>query len=442
MSTEGLVKKRKEIFPGWSLLIAGSVMCFWGYGIFSYSFGAYVNELIKAFGWSRAQVSLAFSFRQLEGGIEGPFGGIATDKWGPRVVNLFGYFLFGCGLCTMYLVNNLWQFYLAWILTSIGANLGLGGPLDAAVANWFVKRRGLMVGIMKAAQGASGTALPLIMLLLIAFGWRQAFLLLGIGTLLIGVPLTWFFVKPKRPEYYGWLPDGKRIEEVAAGDTEVTIDKGVKYATETTGEVEFTIRQALRDRIWWICALAMILRAVSSPVVMVHMIPYLTDMGIDPIKASVIMGSSWFMLVPSRVLVSWLGDIVPINRVKYVVMAAHVLEALGIFLIIRGAPDITWTWIGLGIWSFGMGSNNAWVPMRGRYWGRKAYATIQGSMMPLTMIAGIGAPVYAGWAFDSTGTYMTAFTVVLICLVLSTAVVFFANPPKPPEKVSKITERF
>ena len=196
-----------------------------------YTFGVFLKPLSADFGWTRAQISFAYSFGRLEGGLEGPFGGIATDKFGPRAVNLWGFILGGSGLCLMYFVDSLWMFYVAWITVSTGFNLGLAGPLDAAVANWFVKRRGTMIAIMRSVVALCGlTIVPGMMWLLLTYGWQNAFLMAGVSTWCIGIPLTWFFIKPRRPEYYGWLPDGKRVDEEIAADTEATIQAGVEYA--------------------------------------------------------------------------------------------------------------------------------------------------------------------------------------------------------------------
>ncbi len=435
------VKRLKNVFPGYWLLTVAGIMVAWGSGVRIYSFGAYVNELTAAFGWSRAQLSLAYSFNRLEGGLEGPFGGIAIDKWGPRALNFVGFLLFGLGQCAMYFVNSLWLFYIVWVISSMGANLGMADAMDAAMANWFVKRRGLMVGIMRSLIGLIVPAIiPLVTWLLYAYGWRLAFVITGGVTLLIGLPLTWFFVKPRRPEYYGWLPDGKRVGEEIADDAEATIAKGVEYAIETTGEVEFTVRQALRDRIWWICVLGLSLRGMVAPALLVHTIPMLTDLGLDPMVAAAAMGALVFMTVPGRLVFGWLGDRVRITRLKYLVMAASLTEALGLFILTR-STSMAWIWAYLVVYGLGHGGGiSIWVPLRGRYWGRKAYATIQGSMMPFTMIAGMIAPVYAGWTYDTTGSYMGAFSVLVICLLVATVVMYFANPPKRPGKITEITD--
>ena len=140
MSTEASVTKRKGIFPGYLMTIAGSIMLYWACGAYMYSFGNFVKPLTDTFGWSRAQISLGFSFARLEGGFEGPFAGIATDKLGPRVVCLAGFILLGLGFITMYYVNSLWMFYFVWLIGSTGYNIGVTHPLEAALANWFVSK--------------------------------------------------------------------------------------------------------------------------------------------------------------------------------------------------------------------------------------------------------------------------------------------------------------
>ena len=420
--------------------MAGGVMTMWGAGVYSYGLGVYVKPLSKAFGWTRAQISLGSSFSRLEGGFEGPFGGMATDKWGPRAVNLAGFLLFGIGLYLMYYVNSLWQFYVVWIIISTGHNLGFVIPLDAALASWFVKRRGFMIAVMRVGAALSGpTLLPAVTLLLQAVGWRIAFPIIGIASLLIGIPLTWFFIKPRRPEYYGWLPDGQRAGEGIEADAEATIQKGVEYATGR-GEIEFTVRQAIRDRIWWICLIGISLRGMVFPVISLHTIPLLTDLGVDPVMAAAAMGTLLIVSAPARLLFGWLGDTVSIRWLKWMVVLAHLLEALGLFILTK-ATNMTGIWVFLVVYGLGFGAGlTIWPPLRGRYWGRKAFATIQGSMMPFTMIPGIIAPVWAGWAYDTTGSYLSVLNLLFIFILFSVVVMYFANPPKPPEKITHITD--
>ncbi len=438
--TEVSVTKRKSIFPGYLMTIAGGSMLYWACGAYMYSFGNFVKPLTDTFGWTRAQVSLAFSFARLEGGLEGPFAGIGIDKFGPRVVCLAGFILLGLGFIAMYYVDSLWMFYVIWVIGSTGYNLGVVHPLDAALANWFVRRRGFMIALMRLGMCFSGpTMVPFMMWLLLQYGWRDTFLYTGVATIFIGVPLAWFFIKPRRPEYYGWLPDGRRVEEEMAADTEATIKKGVEYAAAGE-EVEFTAQQAIRGKTFWIFTVAVTLRGMVNPALTVHTVPFLLDMGIDPIVAAAATGTMVFTRFPAQLLFGWLADRVPKGQLRYWAMLGHAIEALGVFFFIK-ATSMAWVWAYVVFTGLGNGASAMIAtPMRGRYWGRKAFATIQGIMAPFGMIAGMIAPVYAGWAYDTTGSYTSAIAIILMLLVLSIVVMFFAIPPKPPEKVTYITD--
>ncbi len=440
MPAEVSVTKRKGIFPGYLMTIAGAIMLYWACGAYMYSFGNFVKPLTDTFGWSRAQVSLGFSFARLEGGLEAPFAGLTTDKLGPRVVCFTGFILLGLGFIAMYYVNSLWMFYVVWLIGSTGYNIGVTHPLEAALANWFVRRRGFMLSLMRLGQCFSGpTMVPFMMWLLIKYGWQETFLYAGVATIFIGVPLSWFFIKPRRPEYYGWLPDGKKIGEEIAVDTEATINKGVEYAAERE-EIEFTVRQAMRDKTFWILAISVSLRGMVHSALTVHTIPLLLDRGIGPMVAAAAVGTIVLARLPTQLLFGRLGDRVPKEQLRYWGMLGHAIEALGVFFLIK-ATSMSWIWAYVAL--TGLGNGASWAitsPMRGRYWGRKAYATIQGAMLPFSAGAGMIGPVYAGWAYDTTGSYTTAFTIMLIFIVISVVVIFFATPPKPPEKITRITD--
>ncbi|MFC2072367.1 MFS transporter [Chloroflexota bacterium] len=436
------VPKRKGIFPGWWLIPACGFLFGWASG--PINLGIVMKTLQAQFGWGRAQISLAASLGRVEGGFDGIFQGLATDKWGPRAVALVSITMFGLALCAMYFINSLWLFFVIWIVVATGHNAAYQGNLDKAVADWFARRRGLMNAIMRSINsGLNPVSLLIVSWLLYTYGWREAYVIAGVITLVTGLPLAWFFIKPHRPEYYGWLPDGKRIAEELATDTEAAIKAGVEYATEATGEVEFTLRQALRDRAFWIYLLMVAARTLAFTTVLLHLIPHLTDMGLVPAVAAGVLGMSTAMQIPGRILTGWLGDRIRITRLKYLGVLGLLLMGCGM-LILTQAKSLTILWGFVVVYGFGYGACVAFLtPLRGRFWGRKAYATIQGTAQTITMPVAVAAPVYAGWVFDTTGSYTTVFIASFIILLLGAAIVaFFLNPPKQPEKIGKVTEFF
>ncbi len=437
--SRSLVSKLKGVFPGWWMIVVGGLQFGWAQA--PCQLGIFMKPLQAQFGWTRAQVSVAASLQRLEGGVEAIPEGLAIDKWGPRAIQLVGVTMLSLALMGMYFVDSLWMFYVAWVLVATGHNVGYGGCLDKAVADWYVVRRGLMLSIMRSINnGLTPASLLVVSWLLYTYGWQEAFLVTGVVTLVTGLPLTWYFIKPRRPEYYGWLPDGKRIGEEVATDTEAMIKAGADYTTETTGEVEFTLRQAMRGRTWWVYIVFYTLRTVTQPVITLHLIPHLTDIGIDPIVAAGMLGSMMFMTIPGRLFFGWLSDRIHLTRFKYLIMLGVFLEALSVVIIIQ-ATSLAWLWAFVVVSGISQGT----VPvggaiMRARFWGRKGFATISGVARTIAAVAGVAAPIYAGWVFDSTGSYRGAFILLLIAKLIATAVAFFLNPPKPPEKIGKITE--
>ena len=217
------------------------------------------------------------------------------------------------------------------------------------------------------------------------------------------------------------------------------IKKGVEYAAGME-EVEFTVRQALKDRIFWVYVGATGFFGLVSPVLTPHLIPHLTDMGFDPILAAAVWGTKVLMTGPGRILFGWLGDRAPIKRLKYLVMLAYSIVAMGLFILTK-ATTLSWLWVSVIIYGIGHGAaHTVMVPLRGRYWGRKAYATIQGTSTFMHLVPAVIAPVWAGWAYDTTGSYLAVFNYLFIFVLVAVVVMFFANPPKPPKQVTNITD--
>ena len=437
-------KKSRKIFPGWWTVLASSIMCFWGYGSWSYGFGTYITPLLNDFGWTRAQISAAVSLRRLEGSAEGPFGGIFTDKYGPRAVNLVGVFIAGLGLVLLYFMNSLWQFLLLWgFVVSLGFNLGMLGPLEAAVVNWFVRKRGLASGIIRGVLGFGAFVVPMFTtLLLIHYGWRLAFLIMGLLTWIICIPLTWFWIKPHRPEFYGYLPDGATVSDIDVNDRQAMLRLGQEYTAEKTGEVEFTMRQAIKTRAFWVNRIARVFQVLVGPVVSVHLIPHLIDMGINPVMAA--LAGSLFSLVrvPFSLMGGIITDRIATNRLKYLWVLALSLRCLGIFVLIfaKSLPLVF-----LFNLFYGMGHGLATGisgPTRGRYFGRKGYASVAGIASLIDLPAALFAPIYVGWVFDTTGSYLVAYKQVVAMLCVAILLMFFYDPPKEKPEVISDVEKF
>lgn len=132
------------------------------------------------------------------------------------------------------------------VVVALGWTFGLTGNLDKAISEWFVKRRGLATGIYRVIV-AFQVVPPLVTLFMATYGWKIGYVITGLITWSICIPLAWFFIKPKRPEFYGLLPDGE-VKVESGNERDSMIKIGQELVARKYGEVEFTVRQAIKSR--------------------------------------------------------------------------------------------------------------------------------------------------------------------------------------------------
>jgi MFS family permease len=433
-------KRNPRIFFGWWAVLTSGFLSFWMGGYRVYGLSALFKSIAGELGFSRTVMSVPQAIGTFEGGIEGPIAGWVTDKFGPRWIMLLGVVMFGFSLIAMYYITSLWAFYVVWgVLLGTGMNIAQSVPSDTTISNWFVKKRGLALGTKTLLQGLSGVlVLPLIAFLLDWQGWRVTCVIGGWVILVVGLPMVWFLIKPRRPEYYGLLPDGATVEEDTA-DTSQQIERGAKYAAEV-GEVEFTLRQAMRTPTYWLLIIANSAQSVGTGAISLHIIPYLTDIGIDPIKAAGLTAIMVFSSLPSRFISGLLSDRMGKNRIRFIIAGGYSLQALGftVFLLNPGIEIALYTW--LILYGLGLGVAYTLNIVVARYYGRKAYGSIMGSRTMFMTLPAMAAPIYAGWVFDTTASYLTSFITFGIALAIAAVTMAITTPPKPPAVITDVRE--
>jgi len=435
-----LIKKRgsSKIFFGWWTVIASGTLSLLGMGYYIYGISALFKPIASELGFSRAATSVAASIGRFEGGFESPLTGWATDKFGPRWIVLSGVFLVSLSLILMNFINSLWAYYVVWgVMLGTGCNIALTIALDTTISNWFVKKRGLAMSIKWVFSGLSGVlVIPLVAWLITVQGWRMTCVTWGLVMACICLPLAWFFIKQRRPEYYGLLPDGASVEE-GVMDADQMIDRGVEYAAEVQ-EVEFTLRQAVRTPAYWLLIVVYAAHTLVAPAISMHTIPFLTDLGIEPVKAAGMMAIMVGASIPARFVGGFIADRIRTGHLPFLLGAAYFVQAAGIAVFVLN-QSMTMIYIWFVLYGLGMGVAFPVYPLiRARYFGRKAFGSIHGTSMMMVTPAGVAAPIYAGWVYDTTGSYINAFTLFAILLAIAAVLLPVARPPKPPAQITDI----
>ncbi len=397
----------KKIFYGWWIVLACFLIGLYVSGITFYGFTAFFEPLIKEFGWSYTQVSFAASLRGLEMGLFGPLIGSFVDRLGSRKVIFWGVITTGLGLFLLSFTRSLAMFYTAFLFLAFGAGGCTSVVSMAVVANWFEKNVGKALGVMASGFGASGLMVPIIVWLMEAYQWRSTLVILGWGTFILGIPLS--FVIRNKPEQYGYFPDG-----------ELTSRPIIKEETQSTND-GINFRQVLKNRSFLLLNLAEAIRMMAVSTVATHVMPYFSNVGISRSKAGLVAGAIPLFSIIGRLALGWLGDVF---EKRYVMALGFGLMSVG--MLIFCFVQIEWT-VFLFLLLFPPSFGGTMV-LRGsilrEYFGRESLGKMLGIVMGSGSIGGIIGPTVAGWVFDSWGNYQfiwvtfSGFTAMAIMLVL------------------------
>ena len=272
---------KPRIFTGWWSVIFIGIVSGLGHGFNTYGISVFFKDIAGELELNRAYTSLAAGMGRLEGGITSPLVGWLSDKFGPRWIVIIGTFIAGLGMISMYFVTQVWQYYVAWgAMIGLGLNIGLTVACDKMINDWFIRRRGLAQGIKFALISVFGiVVLQAITWLNDVRDWRFTCLIWGF-IMLASIPFAYIFIKPQRPENYGWLPDGAEVGPGVEKSREEMIERGVSYASSLQ-ETEYSFKQALKTSTYWLLIIGFTVHNFIAGGFNVHVFPFLTDIGID-----------------------------------------------------------------------------------------------------------------------------------------------------------------
>lgn len=423
MATDTGVRKKKGIFYGWYIVIGAFILNIWNGSVWIYGFTAFFNPIRTQFKWSYTQTSLAFSFQRLETGLAAPIVGFMVDRLGPRKLMLIGVPLIALGMIFLSTITELWTFYAAFMIIASGQSLGSFGITTVAVNNWFRRRRGLAFSIIAVGIGLSGIGVPLVVMLLDWVGWRTALLVIGIGWLAVGLPVA--LIMRQRPERYGYLPDGDSPEGAAQPAQAVE-------RVPIRQEYNFTWREAIRTRSFYFTAIIGSTQAVVMGAVFVHEIPYLESIGFATSTAAFILSAMTLSSLIGRVALGALTDWI---EPRFVYMILFVLEGIGLLAYSYMSPGNLFLIVFfLATFPIGYGASTPVRPsMLGNYFGRHSFGAIQGLQSLVSMWPGMVAPLFAGWMYDTVGSYQIAWLVFAGMAFASIPLAFLTTRPKLPE---------
>jgi sugar phosphate permease len=265
-----------------------------------------INPLENELGWARATISFAVSIGLLLYGLAGPIAGYLMDRFGPKLLTLFGLVVIGASTLAGAAVTELWQLNLFWgVLGGLGT--GIVAPvLGATVANrWFVERRGLVLGVFGAAASAGQLlAVPTLMWLVVATGWRTGMVLLAVATLVVILPVL--LLMRDDPSKMGLRPYGDDAQD---RENAPVASPAPEPGTVEVGGGGGVVRSALRSPVFWLLSGSFfICGATSNGIIGVHFVPHSIDHGIPAVTAASVLALMGAMNFVGTIASGWLTD--------------------------------------------------------------------------------------------------------------------------------------
>ena len=385
----------------------------------------FVVPMTDEFGWSRAQFSGAVSLGALFGLLVSPFAGRLIDRYGSGVLLSASSAVVGLCAIGLSLTSPIWSFYALYVPGRAVFSSPLELGTSTAVSNWFIRRRPMGLAYMGIIQGIGLTIFPVIAQVLIdGWGWRTAWLAVGIFTLSTGI-IPMLLLMARRPEDMGLEADPEKGRRTVP-TSDVAASGAPPSASNT--ESNYTVRQALATRAFWLLAIFSVFGFVVQAGVSLHQVPHYIGQGV-PTHLAVLTASTFaFGQVPGGVFWSFWARRVPLRVLLSVAAATMSVGAIGTGFSSSLSTGIPMGFLlGVGVGGIHMLLRLTWAD----YYGRLHLGSIRGLTLPAQIGGQAIGPIIAGFMYDSTGGYETPFTAFGIIVAFAAVMVLTATPPGP-----------
>ena len=411
-----MAEEVKATQPRWVPLLLGllsSTTC----GALLYAWSVFIKPLNAEFGWSRAEIAMAFAICCLVFGLMTFPAGRISDKYGPRPVVMVGGIILGIGFVLSGFIQTKLQLYITYGLIS-----GFGGgiiylPPIATAPKWWPDRRALATGFAVVGLGLGSFIMgPLATYIIQApgLGWRYVFWYCGVAMGLMAL-IAGAFLKPP-PK--GWKPAGWSPPAPAAGAT-------VKVTRD------FTHEETTKDAKFWLLYLAYFCGSFAGLMVIGHLAGHGRDQGLTAMAAAGAVSSLALFNAATRVLSGWFVDMIGIRGYF---AACFALQAAVMLLLYPLGGNYYALWAIAAIIGWNYGAMFTLFPATClQFYGPTAQGSNYGLLFTAWGLAGFAGPWVGGYLKDSTGTYYIPFICGAVLCALGTLIL---ATTKPPEKKS------
>ncbi len=413
-----LRERLSNSFYGWRIVAASFVINAVHDGTYYLGTSIFLLPIGRDLGLSRTMASLPFTVNRIVPAICGPLVGALIDRYGPARVLTTSAILAGVGWILLSRANSLATF-IAVATALLGIGMMSWVMSTTTVVNvWFRRRRSTAMSYAFTGFTTGGAVFPPLLALGVSrVDWRFTMLATGLMILIVVVPLA---TRLRRsPESMGLLPDG---------GPPTGPDTGTAQARTAEPEYDFTVREALGSRAFWMLTVSTGLHGIVATAFGLHFVAIMVSKGLEESTAGYLIGLLSLLMAPMVLIMGRLGDMVPMQRVA---AAGHFIR------IAAFAPLFLWDEVGIwrmllvlallspteATWSLG-------YALVADLFGRRNVATLRGFMGSSVSVWTIGTPVLAGWIYDYTGGYDWLLGPSMLITLAAALLLWFIPDPR------------
>lgn len=377
----------QEWKAGWKLVLA-SFVGFLFFSTLTTSMSVFIGPLHREFGWSRTLLSAGVAISSIVTALLSPFFGILLDRYGARRLALPGIVITSLAIASISLANGspaqwlfLWGFY-ALISISVKTTVW-----TAAVAGVFDKAQGMALGVTLAGATAAHTIIPpLANWLIEEFGWRLAYVILGLGWGAIALVLSYFFLYDAHDRRRADLPKGS---------------KGSAMRPDFPG---LTLGEAWRDLALWRIGISIFIIMLLTIGLLIHQIEILAAAGVSRTNAAWLASLAGAMGIVGKLVTGVLLDRFRGNWISGVTLSA---AALAFFFLIDGVHTPALIFVAMLVNGYTAGAKLQIASyLTVRYAGMRNFGKIYGLVTSLVALGSGLGPLIAGRVYDVWGSYV------------------------------------
>jgi MFS family permease len=369
-----------------------------GLGLGGYIFAVFLKPIVAEMGWSRTAFAASGGPFLLAMALASPLVGTLTERLGARLIFSVAITLVSGALLGLSTMQTLAQFYLLGLLLGAAAT-GLGDiPAGAVVAQWFTRQRGLALGLVYIGSNIGGAVVPIVATQLAElWSWRGALQVLAVAGWIVILPFALWAVRD-RGVVGGPPSDAEPLGAPAP-------------------ERSMTLADALRTPSFWILLAGLFCFYFYYLGVNNHLVAFLSDSGFSDAAAARRFSAAVAVGIAGKIGMGLLADRMPI---RLAIVGNFALMTSGSLILLGVGQQPTLLPVFLVIHGFTVAAENVLLPLVVAHcFGVRHLARIYGALMLMLLPGGVAGPTFAGYVFDTLGTYRPAFVAFAVLNVVT-----------------------